>query len=397
MPGDQAPIIVIVESDAAVRALVEAALSPAGYRVIGVPDSAGALEVLTSEPPDLLLLDFALPAKDGSALLDTLASGAGMFRPPVIFLVGPRDLVHSVPVLGDSNVDYLAKPLTREALLQRVGEALGRHERRGPTTQAKTAPEGGTDAGPPRSSSFESIPAALRDVLVVEDDPVFRGFLRDVLAGRGLTVHEAENGSQGLRLALECRPWLILTEVAMVGGDGFELCRQVRGHSLLRQTPLVFLSATGDYKYRSHALWLGADDFLPKDTPIRELLMRVLLLLERRVGLGVGGSGGWAMAGQISIIGSPGMLQVCHLMQLSGVLVAQDGPRGASVRFREGEIVGAEVDGESAAAAVTALLAWERGSFEFHPGDPGPGAPLVESFTKLLLEGCRTLDESRRS
>jgi len=395
VPGDQAPIIVIVESDAAVRALVEAALSPAGYRVIGVGDSAAAQEVLRTEPPDLLLLDFALPAKDGSVLLDTLASGAGAFRPPVIFLVRPRDLVHPLPTLDDSNVDYLAKPLTRESLLQRVEEALGRHERRGPTSQARTEAEEGAVPDPPRSPSFESIPAVLRDVLVVEEDPVFRGFLRDVLAGRGLTVHEAEDGRQGLSLALECRPWLILTEVGMKGGDGFELCRQVRGHSLLRQTPLVFLSATDDYRYRSHGLWLGADDFLPKDTPIRELLMRVLLLLERRVGLG--GGAGWAMAGQISIIGAPGMLQVCHLMELTGVLVAQDGPRDASVRFRGGEIVGAEVDGESAAAAVTGLLAWERGSFEFRPGDPGAGAPLVESFEELLLEGCRILDESRRS
>jgi DNA-binding response OmpR family regulator len=294
-------------------------------------------------------------------------------------------------------VDYLAKPLTRDVLLERVGEALGRHERRGQAAHHDDAASPKRLASQAGAPGFESIPIVLRDVLVVEDDPVFRGFLRDVLAGGGLTVHEAEDGRQALKVALERRPWLILTEVAMKGGDGFELCRQVRAHSLLRQTPLVFLSASDDYKYRSHGLGLGADDFLPKDTPIRELLMRVLLLLERRIGLGAAGKAGSAMAGQIAVIGAPGMLQVCHLMQLSGVLLAHDGSRGASIRFRAGEILGAELDGKRDAAAVTSLLAWEHGSFEFHPGDPGSGARLVESFEELLLEGCRMLDEGRRS
>src|SRR5262245_54850357 len=90
MPGEQPPIVVVVESDAEVRDVVEASLSPAGYRVIGVADSAAALEALRTEPPDLLLLDFALPATEGSVLLDALA--AGVFRAPAIFLVGPRDL-----------------------------------------------------------------------------------------------------------------------------------------------------------------------------------------------------------------------------------------------------------------------------------------------------------------
>ena len=79
-------------------------------------------------------------------------------------------------------------------------------------------------------------------------------------------MHEATDGEEGLRVALEHRPWLILTDVRMPGGDGFEFCRRVRSHSLIRQTPLLFLSGWDDYKQRYHGLRLGADDFLSKET-----------------------------------------------------------------------------------------------------------------------------------
>ena len=90
--------------------------------------------------------------------------------------------------------------------------------------------------------SFDDIPEVLRQVLIVDDNAVFRGFLRGLLEGQGFTVYEASHGAAGLTLALEKRPWLILTDILMPGDDGFEFCRKVRSHSLIRQTPLLFLS-----------------------------------------------------------------------------------------------------------------------------------------------------------
>ena len=68
-----------------------------------------------------------------------------------------------------------------------------------------------------------------------------------------------------------------------------------------------------------------------------------------------------------------------------------------AVRFRDGEIIGAEGEGAAGEAAIVALLAWEEGTFEFAPGDPGRGAPLAAGFDQILLEGCRLLDEERRA
>lgn len=242
--------------------------------------------------------------------------------------------------------------------------------------------------------TFDDVPQVLRQVLVVDDNAEFRRFLADILAARGFVVHEAADGEEALRVALDKRPWLILTDVRMPGEDGFTLCEKVRSHSLIRQTPLLFLSGWDDYKARYHGLELGADDFLSKQTSIRELLLRVQLALKRHTATGLPGRGA-VMEGELQVMGAPGVLQVVHLTRLTGTLAVAAGARRATVRFRDGNIVGAEGDGRHGEAAVHDLLSWEEGRFHFTPGDPGPGAALGQSFDQLILEGCRRLDESR--
>jgi len=243
--------------------------------------------------------------------------------------------------------------------------------------------------------TFDDIPEVLRQVLVVDDNAVFRAFLRGLLQGQGFVVHEAPNAEAGLALALEKRPWLILTDIRMPGDDGFEFCRKVRSHSLIRQTPLLFLSGWDDYKARYQGLELGADDFVSKETPVRELLIRIQLTLKRYMTMGRRGAGP-GMEGEIEVIGAPGVLQMCHLTRLTGVLVAETGSRGMTIRFREGELVGAKGDGREGADAIYAFLAWEEGRFRFAPGDEH-GERIGPSFAELVLEGCRRLDEARRT
>jgi len=99
--------------------------------------------------------------------------------------------------------------------------------------------------------------------------------------------------------------------------------------------------------------------------------------------------------GRLEVIGVSGLLQMCHLGRLTGVLSVGSGPRVAELRFREGEIVSAEAGGRSGEEAVLELLSWPEGHFSFAPGAPGPEAPLG-SFNQILLDACRRLDETRR-
>jgi DNA-binding response OmpR family regulator len=248
-----------------------------------------------------------------------------------------------------------------------------------------------------RLPPIESLPEVFRTILLADDNDMFRAFLKDVLARRGFTVHEARDGEEALQVALVKRPWLIVTDVAMPRVDGVEFCRRVRSHSLIRHTPLVFLSGWDDYKDRYRGLEAGADEFLSKDTSIRELLIRIQILLKRYSDLGARSWRGPGMEGRIEVVGTPGLLQMCHLGRLTGVCSIGSGETKAELRFRQGELVGASVGERSGEDAIYEVLGWSEGHFSFAPGDPGPGEPLGSGLSQLLLEGCRRLDESMRA
>ena len=402
MMPSRAPAVALVEDDRETLDLLQRLLGSAGYRVVHTTDARAALDLVRRELPAVVLLNVNMPGMDGYAVLKTLQDDPETASVPVVFLSPNLEFSERIRAFRHGVVDYLTRPLTPEVVLRKIEKAV---EGRAVRPAIPTVTEVGPDAevvDPPRLPSagtlprLEDIPEVLRSVLVVEDNITFRTFLRGLLTGQGFTVHEAHSGEEGLRLALEHRPWLILTDVRMPGEDGFEFCRKVRSHSLIRQTPLLFLSGWDDYKARYHGLELGADDFISKQTPARELLIRIQVILQRYVDMGTRGRGGPGLQGELSVMGAPGVLQVCHLTRLTGTLTVKDGARRMAVRFRDGEIIGAEGDGATGEAAVFALLAWNEGTFRFAHGDPGEGTPLGTGFSQLLLEGCRRLDEARR-
>lgn len=406
MTPSRAQAIAVVEDDRETLDVLSRLLGSAGYRVVATSDARNAVQLVRDEAPALLLCNVNMPGMDGYAVLKAIQADPATAGCPVVFLSPNPEFSERIRAFRHGVVDYLTRPITPEVLLRKVENALEGRPDRFTAGAGPTVTEVGPDAAvvdPPRLTSagplprLEDIPAVLRSVLVVEDNDTFRTFLRGLLTAQGFTVHEATNGEDGLRLALEHRPWLILTDVRMPGEDGFEFCRKVRSHSLIRQTPLLFLSGWDDYKARYHGLELGADDFISKQTPARELLIRIQVILKRYLDMGTRGHAGPGMQGELNVMGAPGVLQVCHLTRLTGTLTVRDGARRMAVRFRDGEIIGAEGEGRSGEAAVFALLAWEEGTFRFAPGDPGEGTPLGTGFSQLLLEGCRRLDESRRT
>jgi CheY-like chemotaxis protein len=252
---------------------------------------------------------------------------------------------------------------------------------------------------------FDTVPQQFRVALVADEDEGFRRHLAMPLAAQGFTVLEAADGSAAWQLAVQNRPWLILADISMPEIDGFEFCGRVRNHPLLSHTPLLFISNSDRYKERYRALQLGADDFLSKQMPIRELLMRIQLLLTRYSDLAAHEQQGGAKAdeagafqGRVEVFGTPALLQMCAQGQLSGALAAfaedQDHTT-ASMDFRRGEIISARVGSLTGIDAAVSFLTWRAGTFRFTPGDPGPGEPLARSVDHLLLESSRLLDEAR--
>lgn len=115
-------------------------------------------------------------------------------------------------------------------------------------------------------------------VLVVEDDETLLFTLAHNLRYEGYTVLTAARGDDGLKLAREQKPDLIVLDVMLPGVDGIQICRLLRRDSTV---PIIMLTALGGEGDRVAGLDTGADDYMPKPFGMRELLARVRALLRR--------------------------------------------------------------------------------------------------------------------
>lgn len=115
-------------------------------------------------------------------------------------------------------------------------------------------------------------------VLVVEDEEALRFTLAHSLKKEGYQVLTANRGDDGLKLARETQPDLILLDLMLPGLDGIQICRLLRRDSTV---PIIMLTALGGEGDRVAGLDTGADDYLAKPFGMRELLARVRALLRR--------------------------------------------------------------------------------------------------------------------
>ena len=115
-------------------------------------------------------------------------------------------------------------------------------------------------------------------VLVVEDDPQIRRFLRAALAAEDYQFHEALTAEEGIAQAAARQPDLVLLDLGLPDRDGLEVIRGIRQWS---QMPIVVLSARGQEKDKIAALDLGADDYVAKPFAVGELLARIRAALRR--------------------------------------------------------------------------------------------------------------------
>lgn len=116
-------------------------------------------------------------------------------------------------------------------------------------------------------------------ILVVEDEPALQLSLADNLTFEGYEVVTASRGDEGLELALEQPPDLIVLDIMLPGMDGYAVCRQVKEkHPSL---PIVMLSARDQSIDVVRGLDLGADDYVKKPFAMAELIARVRVALRR--------------------------------------------------------------------------------------------------------------------
>ena len=116
-------------------------------------------------------------------------------------------------------------------------------------------------------------------VLIVDDEPGIVDFVQLGLGHEGFTVLTAGDAATGLEGIRQGRPDLVILDVGLPDGDGFDLLRRIRAES---DVPVIMLTARGELDDRVRGLELGADDYIAKPFHLAELLARVRAHLRRQ-------------------------------------------------------------------------------------------------------------------
>ena len=264
--------ILIIEDNPANLELMTYLLSAFGHTVLAAEDGHQGLAAALFEHPDLIVCDVQLPDIDGYEVARRLKSDPDLRATPLVAvtalaMVGDRDRVLAAGFDG-----YLAKPIVPETFVRQMEVYLrpGHHS---------TSPVPAASVAAPSPGG----PAVSHTILVVDNLPVNLELARSILEPSGFKVIIAEGMAEGLAQARAVPCDLILSDVCMAEGSGYEFITAVRADPRLRDIPFVFITSTMmDEKDRALGLALGATRFLRRPIDPEVLLAEIKACLLSR-------------------------------------------------------------------------------------------------------------------
>jgi DNA-binding response OmpR family regulator len=126
------------------------------------------------------------------------------------------------------------------------------------------------------------VTATAQKILIIEDDPAIGQSLLDGLRQHGFQAELCKTGTSGVEYVQRQAPHLVVLDVRLPDGSGFDFCRQLRQKGL--RQPIIMLTAQHDELDKVLGLEMGADDYMTKPFSMRELVSRVRAQLRRAYG-----------------------------------------------------------------------------------------------------------------
>jgi two-component system cell cycle response regulator len=263
--------ILIIEDNSANLELMTYLLGTFGHTVLAAEDGRRGLEAARRELPDLIISDVQLPDLDGYEVARRLKSEARLRLIPLVAvtalaMVGDRDRV-----LAAGFDDYLSKPINPETFVRQMEVFLRPEHHTSPP-----APAGVATWAPTGSARGATI-------LVVDNLPVNLDLARSILEPSGYTVYTAVGMAEGLAMARKVPCDLILSDVCMPEGTGYDFFQALQADPHLRAIPFVFLTSTMlDKTDRARGLALGAARYLYRPIEPAALLAEIEACLQER-------------------------------------------------------------------------------------------------------------------
>src|SRR5690606_14033448 len=213
----------------------------------------------------------------------------------------------------------------------------------------------------------------------------------------GFSVTTASDGQDALSKLELSAPDLILTDTRLPRVDGYELVRRIKRMPGLAGVPIAFLTSQKSVEDKIRGLELGVEDYLTKPIFVRELIVRVQLLLTRRTHQSLAASTPASRRTHLSAalkdMGVVDLLQTFELARKSGRASLHDETLEAKIYFRDGKVVDAEHGKLRGEEAVYRCLIWTKGTFDVQFEACDREEVILTSTQGLLMEGMRRVDE----
>ena len=276
--------VLVVDDEAGNRDVLEAILTEDGYLVEQAESGTQALAQATAAPPDLILLDLMMPGMNGFEVCQRLKQDPATASAPVIVVTGLGQIRSKEAALASGADDFLTKPVQVEDLLARVRAMLkvrrirqdldrtlaylheldaARHaQRREALASVVAAPQ-------PQPQPVPTAPL----ILLVDDELLTRDFYSNFLAEHGFQVVVARDGVEGLDLARQHPPEMVILDIMMPEMSGLEVLGRL--HAQDPELPVIMLTAYPSSQNAIAALKLGAFDFIVKGLSHELVLLAV--------------------------------------------------------------------------------------------------------------------------
>ena len=323
-PGQNAPLVLLVDADEGERLSLAALLQGSGFQVAGAVDAVAGLRQAVQLRPAVVVLDARLPGGDADVVLRRLQALPQLAGVPVV-IMERRRLPAGIERAARCGAVYLPKPFRPEELVDAVRAALGleEHEAVGGAGPAESPRLGEvlkdmgaiTDEQLERALSSQprlgqileelgmvtraQIDAALarqaemaaaagpaevvhagKVVLIVDDDEDLLAVLAAALRRVGLEVMVATDAVSATSTAMKQPPDVVLMDVGLPGGDGVTVMQRLHALPRLAGVPVVVLSGRDPQQHRERAIQAGAVGYLEKPVQTDDLVAALRAALD---------------------------------------------------------------------------------------------------------------------
>ena len=259
-PLDPQLVLVIDDSDTFREALV-GALDKAGYRAVSAPSGLAGLRIAGIDRPAAVIVDGVMPEMDGATVIRRIRLDPALRATPCLLLTGSEDAADEVLALDAGADAFVRKEEDIEIVLARLAAMM-------------------RSASAPRAEATSL--AEPKRILAIDDSATYLNMLGDQLRGEGYDAVLATSGEEAIELLAVQQVDCILLDRVMPGLSGTETCRRIKAALVIRDIPLVMLTAEDGRDAMLDGLEAGADDFISKSSEFDVLKARVFAQIRRK-------------------------------------------------------------------------------------------------------------------